>query len=194
MGVTKPKDEYEEKAKTEKKKEPPKPKKIEEQVETKAIVRLTNTDLDGEKPLMMALQGIKGIGYVMSNAICSVSGLDPKAKLGNLSESDREKLEKIIKDPISSGIPSYLVNRRKDPETGKDFHLTSSDFDVARKFDIQRLIDLKTFKGWRHMLGQPVRGQRTRAHFRGGRIVGVMRKAIKAQMQAAQKEGEKKEK
>jgi small subunit ribosomal protein S13 len=137
MGVTKPKDEYEEKTKLEKKKEIPKPKRVEEQVETKAIVRLVNTDLDGEKPLMMALRGIKGIGSVMSNAVCFVSGLDPKTKLGNLSESDREKLEKIIKDPLSSGIPSYLINRRKDPETGKDFHLTSSDFDVARKSSIK---------------------------------------------------------
>jgi small subunit ribosomal protein S13 len=190
MGVTRVRDLE---AKPEEKKVE-KPKKIEKpKVEAKAIVRVAGTDLDGEKPLIHALRGIKGISYAMSKAVCKVSGFEPNVKLGALTETDIEKLEKIIKSPVEFGIPAYLVNRRKDIETGQNIHLTGSDLDVARKFDIQRYIDIKSYRGWRHMLGQPVRGQRTRSSFRErGRVVGVMRKEIRLQMAKKEESKEKK--
>lgn len=190
MGYTKPKDidaKIVEEKKVVRPMRPEKPK-----TETKAIVRVAGTDLDGEKPLIRALKGIKGIGHAMSKAICIAAKLDQKTKLGSLSEMDIEKLEQIIKNPIEFGIPSFLVNRRRDVDVGKDIHLTSSDFDTARKFDIKKTVDIKSYRGWRHMLGQPVRGQRTRSHFREkGRVVGVMRKEIKLQL-AKKAEEEKK--
>ncbi|MEK6812847.1 MAG: 30S ribosomal protein S13, partial [Nanoarchaeota archaeon] len=150
----------------------------------KQLVRVANTDLDGDKSLIRALRDIKGVGFAMSKAICHVSGFDPKLKLGSLGESDIQKLEQVISDPLKFGIPIFMVNRRRDLETGKDLHLTGQDFDVAMKFDVQREVDSKSYRGWRHMMGQPVRGQETRSHFRQkGRVVGVMRKAIKLQMQ-----------
>jgi small subunit ribosomal protein S13 len=190
MGVTKPKDESKEKPKEEEKKveKSIKPKK-EEMV---TIIRVAGTDLDGEKPLLRALKGVKGIGHSMGKAICNVSGFDPNVKLGSLTEKDIIKLEEIIKDPVKFGVPIWAINRRKDVATGQNLHLTGDDLDVARKFDVQKMIDLKTWKGFRHMLGQPVRGQRTRSSFRGGRIVGVVRKAIRVQLEKG-KEKEKKE-
>jgi small subunit ribosomal protein S13 len=185
MGISKPKDEYAEKLKEEKKKL--KAKKIEKSkvkvgvgAKAKTLVRLIETDLDGEKPVLLAIKKIKGVGHTFAKAIIKVSGLNPKKKIMSLSESELKKLEEIIKNPTKFGIPSYLLNRQKDRETGKDLHLTASDIDIARKFDIQRYINLRTYRGWRHMLGQPVRGQRTRSHFRKGRTVGVVRKAAKA--------------
>jgi small subunit ribosomal protein S13 len=184
MGVTKVK--AEEEKKVEKRKE-----KIEKtpkiKPELKTVVRIAGTDLDGEKSLWRALMGIKGISFSMSKAVCNVSGFNPNIKLGSLSEKDIEKLEEIIKDPVRFGVPSWMVNRRKDLETGKHLHLTGADVDVVRKFDIQRMIDLKTWKGFRHMLGQPVRGQRTRSSFRGGKIVGVVRKSVRTQMEKDKK-------
>jgi small subunit ribosomal protein S13 len=162
--------------------------------ELRAIVRVANTDLDGEKPLLRALKGVKGISHSMSKAICNASGFGPNAKLGSLTDKDIEKLEEIIKNPAKFGIPVWMINRRKDIETGQDLHLTGADLDVARKFDIQKMVDLKTWKGFRHMLGQPVRGQRTRSSFRGGRIVGVVRKAVRMQLEKEKKEGEKEKK
>jgi len=162
------------------KKEPPK------KVETvaKVLVRVANTDLDGDKSLIRTLTGIKGIGTAMSKAICNVSGLNPKSKLSSFSEGDIGKLEQVINDPVKFGIPVFMVNRRFDLETGKDLHLTGQDFDSTMRFDVKREIDTKSYRGWRHMSGQPVRGQETRSHFRQkGRVVGVMRKAIKLQMQ-----------
>jgi small subunit ribosomal protein S13 len=191
MGVTRVRlPEEVEKPKEKKVAKPVKVKKPEKK-ELRAIVRVAGTDLDGEKPLIRALRGIKGISYSMSKAISNVSGFDQNIKLGSLKEEDVQKLEEIIKNPVKFGVPAWMVNRRKDIETGQDLHLTGTDLDITKKFDIQRMIDLKTWKGFRHMLGQPVRGQRTRSSFRGGRVVGVIRKAVRAQLEKEKKEEKK---
>ncbi|MEM5882662.1 MAG: 30S ribosomal protein S13 [Candidatus Aenigmatarchaeota archaeon] len=157
------------------------------EVKAKKIVRILNTDLDGEKQLMYALKGIKGVSFTFSKAVCEASGINPRTKLGNLKEEEIQKIEKIIKDPLSYGIPFYLLNRRKDRETGKDVHLSGANVEIQRKFDIQRMIDLKTYKGIRHMLGLPVRGQRTRSSFRKGRVVGVIRKSVRVATEKKEK-------
>jgi small subunit ribosomal protein S13 len=184
MGVTK--------VRAEEKIEKPKKEKIEkkpvEKKEIRLVVRVMNTDLDGEKSLRNALLGIKGIGHAMSKAICFASGLDPNVKLGSLSEEDIAKLEAVIKEPTKYGIPTWFLNRRKEPETGTDIHLVGADLEIGKKFDIQRMIDLKTYKGFRHMLGLPVRGQRTRSSFRKGRVVGVVKKSVRITQEKAKTE------
>jgi small subunit ribosomal protein S13 len=185
MGVTKVKAEEEkvEKPKKEKVEKKPVVKK-----EVKVVVRVMNTDLNGEKPLRNALLGIKGISHAMSKAVCLAAGFDPKIKLGLLSEEDIAKLEAVIREPTKYGIPAWLLNRRREPETGADLHLVGADLEIAKKFDIQKMIDLKTYKGVRHMLGLPVRGQRTRSSFRKGRVVGVVKKAVKIAQEKAKAE------
>lgn len=145
------------------------------------IVRLMDTDIDGTKSLEMALKEIKGIDFRLSRSIIAVAGAEPKKKLKEISEDQIKKIEEIIKNPLKSGIPLWMVNRRKDIETGADIHLVSNDLDFARKSDIDRMKKIRTWKGARHILGQPVRGQSTRSSFRvSGMVVGVSRKAIKA--------------
>jgi small subunit ribosomal protein S13 len=153
-----------------------------EKKEMKTLVRVLNTDLDGERELHIALMSVKGIGHTMSKAVVTASGFDPRAKLSTLTEADIQKIEGIIREPLKFGIPVFLVNRRRDMETGKDMHVSAVDMDTTRKFDIQRMVDAKTYKGTRHMLGLPARGQRTRSSFRKGRVVGVVRKAVQAAM------------
>jgi small subunit ribosomal protein S13 len=178
MGISKPKNEFKEKKEVKKEKKEKKKIKV-----LKKVVRLVGTDLDGEKPVIHAIRKIKGIGHTMAKAICVTANIDPKIKLGDLKENELKKLEEIIKDPIKFGIPSFLANRRKDRETGKDIHLISSDLEITQKFDIKRYIELRTYRGWRHMLGQPVRGQRTRSHFRErGKVIGVVRKKARERM------------
>jgi small subunit ribosomal protein S13 len=189
LGTTKVKaigEEKEEKKEYKKAKKPEKPKV--EDTELRAIVRVMGADLDGEKPLMRAIMGIKGISYSMSKAIISASGYDGMLKLGSLAEQDIHKIEEIIRNPQNYGIPDWMLNRRKDIESGKSIHFAGVDLDVRRKFDIQRMIDSKSYKGVRHMLGLPVRGQRTRSSFRKGRVVGVIRKTVLAQAQKATEE------
>ncbi|MEM5829189.1 MAG: 30S ribosomal protein S13 [Candidatus Aenigmatarchaeota archaeon] len=183
MGVTK--------VKVEEKVEKPKKEKVEKKPEekrVKVVVRVMNTDLDGEKSLKNALLGIKGISHAMSKAVCLASGFDPNIKLGDLSEKDIEKIEAVIKEPTKYGIPSWFLNRRREPETGANLHLVGADLEIAQKFDIQKQINLKTYKGVRHMLGLPVRGQRTRSSFRKGRVVGVVKKAVRVAQEKAKSE------
>lgn len=157
-----------------------KPKHVQKPVTQFSLIRLVGTDLNGDKPIILAMTGIKGISWTFANAVCKVGDIDPAKKLKDFTETEIAKMEDIIKNPVKFGVPLFIINRNRDVETGEDMHLTGSDLDVARKFDIERFVNLKTYRGWRHMLGQPVRGQRTRSKFRAkGRVVGVLKKSVK---------------
>ena len=69
-----------------------------------------------------------------------------------------------------------MMNRRKDYEDGKDKHLLTSSLDLQKELDIKRLKKIRSYRGLRHALGQPVRGQRTKSHFRKNKTVGVQKK------------------
>jgi len=141
----------------------------------KHIVRISDTDLDGNKSLMFALTGIKGIGLRTARCIVNELGLDGRSKLGELDDETIHKLKSFIEGNIET-LPSWLLNRRKDPYTGKDLHLLSKDVDFARMIDIERMIKMKCYRGIRHARGKKVRGQRTRSTGRSGRTVGVIRR------------------
>jgi len=139
----------------------------------KKIVRLINTDIDGNLPLVMALQKIKGIGKNIAKVICIKAGFDYKIKLQELDETQLKNIEEIIKHP---DIPDWLKNRRKDRVTQKNEHLISSKVDIKLREDITRLKKIRAYKGIRHQHGLPVRGQRTRGSFRKNKTVGVQKK------------------
>ena len=56
--------------------------------ETRAIVRVSGTDLDGFKPIERALWKIRGISHMMAHAIRISGKFDKKTKLGDLNEKD----------------------------------------------------------------------------------------------------------
>ena len=143
---------------------------------TKGIVRIAGTDIKGESQLFVSLQKIKGVGGVFANAICKVNNLDKNKKVGDLTQTEIKKIEDTMKNPAKFGIPGWMFNRRKDLETGENKHLIGPDLSFTQKQDIKKMINIKSYKGVRHMYGLPVRGQRTRSSFRGGRTVGVVRK------------------
>ena len=69
-------------------------------------------------------------------------------------------------------------NRRFDRDDGTNKHYFGTDLDLAKEFDIKRYKKIRSYKGLRHALGQPVRGQRTRSHFRRkGKSIGVKKVA-----------------
>ena len=138
------------------------------------IIRIMQTDIDGKKQIYVGLTKIKGVSWSLSNALCNKLGFDKKKKITDLSNEEIKKIEEFIKNPE---IPEFLLNRRKDLDSGKNLHLLGSDLDLRKEFDIKRLKKIKSYKGLRHALGQPVRGQRTRGHFRSkGKAVGVIKK------------------
>jgi len=145
---------------------------------TKAIVRIAGTDLKGENHLFVSLQKIKGVGGIFANAVCKVNVLDRNMKVGDLSLTQIKKIEDTIKNPTKFGIPNWILNRRKDIDMGENKHLIDPDLSFTHKQDIKRMINMKSYKGVRHMYGLPVRGQRTRSSFRKGRTVGVVRKKM----------------
>jgi small subunit ribosomal protein S13 len=130
------------------------------------IVRIVNTDLKGEKQILMALQKIKGIGFMFSNFICFSAKVNPTKNTGKLTNEEVTKIEDIIRNPAKYNCPSWMMNRRKDYETGQDSHLITTDLNLTVDNDVKRMKKIRSYKGVRHMIGQPVRGQRTKSNFR----------------------------
>jgi len=144
--------------------------------EFRHIVRVTDTDIDGSLKVGYALTKIKGVSISLANAILKKAGINPEIRLGLLSEEQVKKIEDVLLNPTKYGIPSWLLNRRKDLETGKDLHLLSSDLVLRTKMDIDLMKKIKSWKGYRHAYGLKVRGQRTRTTGRTGKTVGVSKK------------------
>lgn len=150
-----------------------------QQRETRLIVRLLGTDLDGTKHVPFALAKIYGVGINFAYAVARAVGIDPMTRLGQLSDQQLALLEDAITNPGKYGIPVWMWNRRRDPVTGKDMHLVGPDLNLTMREDIEREKRIKSWRGVRHMLGLKVRGQRTRTTGRKGGPVGVVRKATK---------------
>jgi len=146
--------------------------------EFRHILRITDTDVDGTLKVPYALRKIKGVSLSLANAILRKAGINPDARAGLLSEAEVEKIEEIIKEPTKFGIPNWLLNRRKDFETGKDSHLISADLTLRTKMDIEHEKELKSWRGYRHAYGLKVRGQRTKTTGRSGKALGVKKKAL----------------
>ena len=143
--------------------------------EIKHFVRIVNTDIPGNKPVISALTKVHGIGINFAQALCNKLSIDANKKAGTLTDVEISSLELLIKNPT---IPQWYYNRRKDPETGENHHILTSALKLTKETDIKKLKKIKTYKGIRHSMGQPVRGQRTRSHFRKGSAVGVVKKKL----------------
>lgn len=141
--------------------------------EFKHIVRVANTDLDGNKHVLVAMKKIKGVSIMYANMALSVAGVEKTKKAGNLLETEVEKIDDILRHPKKYDVPTWLLNRRKDYETGEDKHLLLSDLDFEKDNDIKRMKKLKSYKGLRHQWGLPVRGQRTQSNFRRNKGKGL---------------------
>ena len=150
----------------------------EQKQELKYFVRIANTDLDGNKPISHALIKIKGLSFMLSNAVCNSAGIGKMKKTGYLNDDEIARIDEIIKEPAKFKLPAWLFNRRKDPEENSDKHLTGSNLTFTQENDIKMMKKIKSYKGIRHILGLPVRGQRTRSNFRKnkGKVLGVKRK------------------
>lgn len=144
----------------------------------KELIRIAGSDLNGNKNVMAALKNIKGVNTTLANAICNVLSLDKLAKLKEISEEDKKKVEDFLADPTKYNIPAWLLNRRKDPETNEDHHIITTDLVLTKEEDLKSMKKMKSYKGLRHSKGLPVRGQRTKSNFRRnkGKAAKVKRK------------------
>jgi len=137
------------------------------------IIRILGNDILGDKKILLGLTQIRGVGYNFANAILDSLKIDPNTSIGYLSDSQVQSIEQILNDPLSANFPTWFVNRRKDMETGNDRHLITSDIEFTVRNDVERERLTASWKGYRHMFGLKVRGQRTRTSGRKGGAVGV---------------------
>lgn len=144
------------------------------------LIRILSKDIEGKIKVYPGLTKIKGVSWSLSNALCKKLKIDKNKKIGNLREEEIKKIEEFLKKPE---LPKYLFNRQKDFETGINKHLTGTDLDLRKDFDIKRLKKIKSYRGLRHTVGLPMRGQRTKSHFRTNRKKGsgIKKKEKKAE-------------
>ena len=130
--------------------------------------------------MVVGLTQIKGIGHSFAIAILDTLKININSNIGNLTEENVKTIEKLILDPISAKFPIWFLNRRKDIETGADLHLLTSDIPFTLRNDIERERVAASWRGYRHMSGLKVRGQRTRTSGRKGGAVGVAKGGLAA--------------
>lgn len=147
-------------------------KNKEDKTQEKELIRILATDIPGNMDVYSGLTKINGVSWSLSNAVCKVMGIDKNKKISEFSEKEIEKISEFIENPK---LPGFLLNRRKDLETGKDKHLVGSDLDLRKEFDVKRLKKIRSYRGLRHAKGLPVRGQRTRGNFRHKKTMGVQK-------------------
>lgn len=146
----------------------------EEKVQTE-LIRILGTDVKASNSILFGLANIKGIGIMFSNAVCEVLGLDKNAQIKSLNEKDIEKLEEYLNNPIKKGLPSWVLNQRKDYETGEDIHLVAKDIEFNDLTLRRRIGKLKTYKALRLRARLPVRGQRTKSNFRRNKTLAAQK-------------------
>ena len=134
------------------------------------MIRLISRDIEGRVKIYAGLTKIKGVSWALSNAICKILKIDKNRKMGSLNDEELKKITEFVKNPKA---PKHLLNRRNDFETGEDKHLVGSDLELRKDFDLKRLKKIKSYRGYRHLLGLPSRGQKTKSNFRKNRKKGT---------------------
>ena len=137
------------------------------------LIRIVGNDIPGEKKTLIGLTQIRGLGYMFANSILQILKINPDSRIGTLSPEQVSSIEKIIEDPKSVNFPTWFLNRQQDVETGDDLHLVTSDIAFNIRNDVEREKGVFSWRGYRHMYGLKVRGQRTRCSGRKGGAVGV---------------------
>ena len=141
-----------------------------EQEYAERVVRILSTDIEGKMTIYSGLSKIKGVSWALPTLILIALKLDKKRKMGSSNEKEVDEISKLLK---SVTLPKFLLIRQNDFESGEDKHLTGADLELRKEFDIKRLKKIKSYKGLRHSVNLPMRGQRTKSNFRKNRRKGA---------------------
>ncbi len=147
----------------------------------KVFFRKLRSQVDGNAKVEHGLTQIRGIGRRFAQAIVRVAKIDDNLRIGAIPEKDLNRIEEIILDPITNGIPVWMLNRKKDLVTGENLHIIGNRLELSVRRDIDRMKRIRSYKGVRHHRGLKVRGQRTKSTGRHGLVVGVIRRKLKSQ-------------
>jgi small subunit ribosomal protein S13 len=123
------------------------------------VARIAGVDLPRDKRIEVGLTYIYGIGPTRAQDILAETGVNPDTRVKDLSDADIIALREEIEN-------NYEVE---------------GDLRRLESMNIKRLMDIGTYRGRRHRMGLPVRGQRTRTNARtrrgGRRTVAGKKKA-----------------
>lgn len=139
------------------------------------IVRIANSDIDGQKRTVIGLQSIKGVGKRVAEIVVKKAKIDPAIKIGSLDDQKVAELEELITTYVEY-VPNWVINRQADYETGADMHLIGNDLDIIQSDDVNRMRMIRCYRGIRHETHHKVRGQRTRSNGRRGLTMGVSKR------------------
>ena len=106
--------------------------------------RVIGIDIPEAKRLEISLMYIFGIGRPLANELCQKLGLDKDMRAAKLTQDDIARINAMLQN-------EYVV-----------------EGDLRRQIqnNIKRLVSIHSYRGLRHRLGLPVRGQRTRTNSR----------------------------
>ncbi len=106
--------------------------------------RLLGVDIPNDRPAVVALTYLYGVGPKISRDLCHKAGVDPQIRARDIREDELGRLAALLdKD--------YVVEGQLRRQTNQN---------------IVRLRDIGSYRGLRHRRGLPVRGQRTRPNAR----------------------------
>jgi small subunit ribosomal protein S13 len=108
------------------------------------VARISGIDLPRDKRVEIALTYIFGVGLALAQKAIAETGVNPDTRVRDLSDEDVTKLRAYIED-------NYQVE---------------GDLRRWEAMNIKRLADIGTYRGRRHRMGLPLRGQRTRTNAR----------------------------
>ncbi len=114
------------------------------------MARIAGIDIPREKRVEIALTYIYGIGRNRSHYLLSKTGIDPDIRTRDLTDAQVAALRGVVEEEFQ----------------------VEGDLRRQESMNIKRLIDIGTYRGRRHRMGLPVRGQRSRTNARtrkGGR-------------------------
>jgi len=108
------------------------------------VARISGVDLPRDKRVEIGLTYIYGIGLTRSQKILAATGVNPDTRVKDLSDAEITALRGEIES-------NYQVE---------------GDLRRLEGMSIKRLVDIGCYRGRRHRMGLPVRGQRTRTNAR----------------------------
>ncbi len=106
--------------------------------------RLLGVDIPNDKATVISLTYIYGVGPKVARELCYKTGLDPERKARDLADDELSRLAALMER-------DYTVEGPLRRQTQQN---------------VNRLRDIKCYRGIRHRVGLPVRGQRTRTNAR----------------------------
>jgi small subunit ribosomal protein S13 len=108
------------------------------------VARIAGVDIPNDKRVVISLTYIYGIGSTSAQNICTKADVNPSTRVKDLTEEEGIKLRNIIEN-------SYKVEGELRTEIS---------------YNIKRLMDINCYRGRRHKMKLPVRGQRTKTNAR----------------------------